>query len=176
MSSGKTDIPPVKAVLIIDDDELFLTLLKTFCTKLFPGANIDQYNPSTAGIPGGNFNWTRYDLLFLDYDLGKGENGLDWLRRFKSNESFPATIMLTAQGNEELAVEAMRFGVQDYINKEKVSMKRLEQAVSNALVQHDKQTALATTLTLQTSLYNKIHFYSVFFIETVVSQKCKNAS
>ena len=159
MSVNKITYPAVKAVLIIDDDELFLTLLKTFSAKLFPGATINQFNPATSGTPPEDFNWTQYDLLFLDYDLGKGENGLDWLRRYKNVAEFPAVIMLTAQGNEELAVQAMRSGVQDYINKEKVSMARLEEAVKNALQKHDSQTMLATTQTLQTALYNKIHFY-----------------
>jgi len=159
MSPDRPAIPTLKAVLIIDDDELFLTLLKTFCTKLFPEADIDQFNPATAGVPPADFNWSRYDLLFLDYDLGKGENGLDWLRRYKSAAGFPATIMLTAQGSEELAVEAMRHGVLDYINKEKVSMSRLEEAVKNALQKHNQEILFATTQTLQTTLYNKIHFY-----------------
>ena len=159
MSPDRPAIPTLKAVLIIDDDELFLTLLKTFCTKLFPGADIGQFNPATAGVPPADFNWSRYDLLFLDYDLGKGENGLDWLRRYKSVAGFPATIMLTAQGSEELAVEAMRHGVLDYINKEKVSMSRLEEAVKNALQKHNQEILFATTQTLQATLYNKIHFY-----------------
>ncbi|MGH8119873.1 MAG: diguanylate cyclase domain-containing protein [Gammaproteobacteria bacterium] len=159
MKSDKSIIPSLKAVLIIDDDELFLTLLKTFCAKLFPEAAIEQFNPMTAGAPPADFDWSRYDLLFLDYDLGRGENGLDWLRRYKSAAGFPATIMLTAKGGEELAVEAMRFGVLDYINKEKVSMARLEESVMNALQRHKRETLLATTQTLQTTLYNKIHFY-----------------
>lgn len=149
----------LKSVLIIDDDEIFRVLLKTFFVKLLPDVRIDFYDPVQQGAPASDFDWQQYDLLMMDYDLGNGENGLDWLRKYKGGGVFPATIMLTAQGNEEIAVEAMRFGAQDYINKTKLSMERLGQAVNNAVEKRRKQDLLSNTLTLQSNIFNKVHFY-----------------
>lgn len=149
----------LKSVLIIDDDEVFRAMLKTFFVKLLPDAQYDFYDPVKQGTPADDFNWGQYDLLMMDYDLGNGENGLDWLRKYKSGESFPATIMLTGHGNEEIAVEAMRFGAQDYINKTRLSLERLGQAVNNAIDKRQKQGLLSSTLTLQSNIFNKVHFY-----------------
>ena len=150
----------IDSILVIDDDETFRLMLKTFFKKLSPEVNITFYDPVQQGAPGENFDWAKYELLMMDYDLGNEENGLDWLRKYKSsNNQFPATIMLTAHGNEEVAVEAMRFGAQDYINKTKLSLDRLRQAVTNAIVKRQKQDVLSDTLTLQSFIFNKSHFY-----------------
>jgi len=159
----------LKSVLIIDDDEIFRAMLKTFFVKLFPDAHYDFYDPVKQGAPADNFNWDKYDLMMMDYDLGNGENGLDWLRKYKIGDTFPATIMLTAHGNEEIAVDAMRFGAQDYINKTRLSLERLGQAINNAMEKHRKQEQLSTTLNLQRNIFNKVLFYTKIK-ETIAKQ------
>lgn len=144
MSITKASFSRIKSIIIIDDDDLFLTLIKTFCTKLVPQAKIELYNPLIHGRPGEDFNWSHYNLLFLDYNLGKGENGLDWLRTYSGKKGFPAAIMMTGEGDEELAVEAMRCGAQYYMNKSKISIERLEQAIGNVQSRLGKpETAVA---------------------------------
>lgn len=150
----------IKSVLIIDDDETFRRMLKTFYERLVPGVRIDFHDPVQQGTPGDDFGWHNYDLLMMDYDLGNGENGLDWLRKYKgSNRRFPATIMLTAHGNEEIAVEAMRFGAEDYINKTRLSLERLQQSIHSAVEKRQQQGRLSDTLTLQSNIFNKAVFY-----------------
>jgi DNA-binding NtrC family response regulator len=150
----------LKSVLIIDDDEIFRAMLKTFFVKLLPDAKYDFYDPVKQGTPADDFNWSQYDLLMMDYDLGNGENGLDWLRKYKSGEIISCHDHVNwAHGNEEIAVEAMRFGAQDYINKTKLSLDRLGQAVNNAMEKRQKQDLLSSTLTLQSNIFNKVHFY-----------------
>ena len=158
-SAEKIDI---NTVLIIDDDETFCLMLKTFFKKLSAEAQVTFYDPVKEGAPGESFNWQDYQLLMMDYDLGDHESGLDWLRKYKTgNNHFPATIMLTAHGNEEIAVEAMRFGAEDYINKTKLSLERLREAISNALVKQKKQDKLSDTLTSLSLIFNKSHFYKM---------------
>ena len=58
-----------------------------------------------------------YNLLIVDYQIPVKE-GLDVLRALVAQGSLPATIMITAQGDETMAVEAMQLGVGDYVIKD----------------------------------------------------------
>jgi len=77
-----------KKALIIDDSGDYRSLLTKFLEKASPGSAVDEYDP-TWGKPPDKFPWARYDLLVLDYDLGSGENGLEWLRLYKTSNDFP---------------------------------------------------------------------------------------
>jgi len=56
------------------------------------------------------------DLILLDYGL-PGEDGMKLLREVEERSPAPAVIMITAYGNERLAVEAMKAGAYDYLAK-----------------------------------------------------------
>jgi len=58
----------------------------------------------------------KFDILLLDHTLSDGE-GLYWLRRFNELGIGIPTIFVTAKGDPRLAVEAMKEGVFDYINR-----------------------------------------------------------
>ena len=53
-----------------------------FCSRGFfrvayPWVEIRLYDPVAEGKPEVGVDWTSYDLLVLDFDLGMGQNGLD---------------------------------------------------------------------------------------------------
>jgi len=58
----------------------------------------------------------KFDILLLDHDLPDGK-GLDWLRRFNELGVGIPTIFVTAKGDSRLAIEAMKEGVFDYVNR-----------------------------------------------------------
>lgn len=121
-------------LLIIDDDEDFRNLLKTYLSKSFPELDVIDYDPLAEGIPGNEFPWSEFKVLVLDYDLQNKEvNGLDILTRNKNNGLFPVTVMLTGEGSEDIAVSALKFGVVDYLRKDKIDVEQLEAAVAEAL-------------------------------------------
>ena len=71
------------------------------------------------------------DCLLLDYRL-PDVDGLEFLTRLLAEKLVPV-IILTGQGNEAVAVEAMKSGAQDYLLKGSVARERLQHAVQNAI-------------------------------------------
>ncbi len=57
-----------------------------------------------------------YDLVITDLRMGKVD-GIDVLRHVRENSPLTETIVMTAYGTIESAVEAMRLGAWDYIQK-----------------------------------------------------------
>ena len=58
------------------------------------------------------------DCVLLDFNLPDGD-GLDFLTQLRKEqgENGPPVVMVTGQGNESVAVQAMKFGAQDYLIK-----------------------------------------------------------
>ena len=166
--------PSVKKVLLIDDSAEYRQLLLTFFKTVCPSAEIDEYDP-TWGKPPATFPWSRYELLILDYDLGSGENGLEWLRNYKTSKDFPPTIMLTAQDGEELVVKAQRYGAQNFLRKEGLTKGILLEAITHSLEKHKEETEKADAQKIRVHVFNKEKFFesleqakkndSVFLIE-----------
>jgi two-component system response regulator AtoC len=67
-----------------------------------------------------------------DYRLGT-EDGMKLIARAKSLSRPPVCILMTAYGSEELAVEAMKRGADDYIAKGRLQIDELEMRISRAL-------------------------------------------
>ena len=59
----------------------------------------------------------HFDLVVLDYNLKKRFSGFDILREITLKYPYIPVIMVTAYGNEELAVKVMKIGAKDYIRK-----------------------------------------------------------
>lgn len=59
---------------------------------------------------------TPFDLLLIDFRL-PGQNGLDAVRELRRRRRLPASLMVTAYGDESLAAEAERSGVDVFLHK-----------------------------------------------------------
>ena len=76
------------------------------------------------------------DLILLDYLL-PDTNGLEFLIELQSLKTkIPPVVMLTGEGNEAIAVEAMKNGVKDYLIKGKLTPNTLAGSIYNVLQQH----------------------------------------
>ena len=148
----------LKKVLLIDDSADYRALLTTFFKKSYPDLDIDDYDP-TWGKPPDKFPWARYDLLILDYDLGSGENGLEWLRHYKTSSEFPPTIMLTAKDDEELVVKATRFGAQGFLRKEGLTKEKLKNTIHEALQTYKEEQEKASSQKIHVHAPNKDKFF-----------------
>lgn len=86
----------------------------------------------------------QYDLVITDYELF-WSNGLKILERLHREAPDVPVVMFTGSGNEEVAVEAMKAGVEDYILKTPRHFDRLRSAVRQALtrLEHSRQLSRA---------------------------------
>jgi signal transduction histidine kinase len=76
-----------------------------------------------------------YDCILLDYRLPES-NGLAMYRNLNTTQRGPSiapVIMMTGQGNESLAVAAMKSGISDYLTKEGLTPKAIQRAITNAV-------------------------------------------
>jgi two-component system response regulator AtoC len=74
----------------------------------------------------------HFDALLTDFRLPT-EDGMKLIARAKSLSRPPVCILMTAYGSEELAVEAMKHGADDYIPKGRLQIEELELRIANAL-------------------------------------------
>ncbi|MCH7782153.1 PAS domain S-box protein [candidate division KSB1 bacterium] len=58
-----------------------------------------------------------FDVILVDHDLPV-YSGLEVIRKLKEYDDVPPVIMITGQGSESLAVEAMKLGASDYLIKD----------------------------------------------------------
>ena len=83
------------------------------------------------------------DLILLDYLL-PDLDGLEFVEQLKAQtDNLPPIIMLTGQGSELIAVEAIKSGIQDYLVKGKVTAPTLNYSINNVLKQHHLHNLLA---------------------------------
>lgn len=74
----------------------------------------------------------RFDVMLSDLRM-PGEDGLKLIQRAKSLPHPPVCILMTAYGSEELAVQAMKQGADDYISKGRLQLDELEMRLAKLL-------------------------------------------
>lgn len=102
----------------------------------------------------------HFDVLLTDFRL-PSEDGISLISRAKSLSRPPICILMTAYGSEEVAVEAMKRGADDYIAKGRMQIEELELRISRALRRQNLETENAS---LREQLDSK------FRMETVVGE------
>jgi len=75
------------------------------------------------------------DLVLSDLRLPDG-TGLDLLRQVRERKSAPAVVLVTGQGDQEVAVAALKAGAADYLVKQSDYLHRLPVVISNAIAQN----------------------------------------
>jgi sigma-B regulation protein RsbU (phosphoserine phosphatase) len=121
-------------LLVVDDNEQFAALLLSLLDALAPDLPVAPRWVDTAGKAREELARQAYDLVLLDNKL-PGADGLDLLVEIAQlpADRQPAVIMLTATGNETIAVQAIKRGAKDYLSKLDLELPALTRAISGAL-------------------------------------------
>ncbi|HEX2668340.1 MAG TPA: EAL domain-containing protein [Gammaproteobacteria bacterium] len=117
-------------VLLVDDNPDDRALVERELRKDFPDALTFQV--STPAQLEAAIAQPGLDLVITDFHL-KWSTGLEVLKRIRSRDQDLPVIMFTGTGTEEVAVEAMRLGLADYVTKSSKHMPRLRRSVKAAL-------------------------------------------
>src|SRR5215207_5090499 len=75
------------------------------------------------------------DLVLSDLRLPDG-TGLDLLQQVQTRKAPPAVVLVTGQGDQEVAVAALKAGAADYLVKQSDYLHRLPVVISNAIAQN----------------------------------------
>ncbi len=75
------------------------------------------------------------DLILTDLRLPDG-TGLDLLNKVCERKAPPAVVLVTGQGDQEIAVAALKAGAADYLVKQSDYLHRLPVVISNAIAQN----------------------------------------
>ena len=114
-------------LLIVDDEKTTREGLRAALEDRY-----DVYLAEDAKAAMELLEKDHFDVLLTDFRLPT-EDGMKLIARAKSLSKPPICILMTAYGSEELAVEAMKRGADDYIAKGRLQIDELEMRIANAL-------------------------------------------
>ena len=121
-------------VLVIDDEEAVRSAVKRRLER--DGYTVQLADSQTLGLDTIGSQHPAFDVIVTDMVMESQDSGLEVLQAALSRDVFTEVIVLTAYGNVGNAVECMKRGAFDYVEKnipgvdvfELLSMK-LEQAL-----------------------------------------------
>ncbi len=114
-------------ILIIDDDDYFLQSLKNLL--VYKGFKVDTCaNPVLAMQ---YVQEKRYQLILLDVKM-PGMDGIELLEKIRTHNQNIPVVMVSGQSNISIAVEAIKKGAFDFVEKP-IDPQKLQVALKNAL-------------------------------------------
>lgn len=150
-------------ILAIDDNEALLQTLKLILKKEFAMVGtVSRPNLAPAILAGGNV-----DAILLDMNFDKGrldcEEGLYWLNAIKERPNPPAIILMTAFGDIDIAVRAMKQGADDFVtkpwdNRELIAkiVAAIEKRQNNANQQKEEEESTSTLKEIEEERLRKV--------------------
>ncbi|NLH73326.1 MAG: sigma-54-dependent Fis family transcriptional regulator [Verrucomicrobia bacterium] len=116
-------------LLIVDDEKPTRDGLRAALEDRY-----DVYVAEDAATATALLEQQKFDVVLTDFRLPR-EDGMKVITRAKSLSPPPVCILMTAYGSEDLAVEAMKRGADDYIAKGRLQIDELEMRIARALRQ-----------------------------------------
>src|SRR5277367_2788820 len=125
-------------LLIVDDEKTTREGLRAALEERY-----DVYIAEDAGTAMNLLESENFDVMLTDFRL-PNEDGMKLIARAKSLSKPPICILMTAYGSEELAVDAMKRGADDYIAKGRLQIDELEMRIARALKQQNLEVENAS--------------------------------
>jgi DNA-binding NtrC family response regulator len=142
-------------LLIVDDEKTTRDGLRAALEDRY-----DVYVAEDAKAAMNLIESENFDVMLTDFRL-PNEDGMKLIMRAKSLSKPPICILMTAYGSEELAVDAMKRGADDYIAKGRLQIDELEMRIARALKQQNLE---AENVSLRQQLDSK------FGLENIIGE------
>ena len=125
-------------LLIVDDEKTTREGLRSALEDRY-----DVYLAEDAATAMELLEREPFKVLLTDLRLPK-EDGMKLILRAKSLSKPPVCILMTAYGSEDVAVEAMKHGADDYIAKGRLQIDELEMRIARSLRQQNLEVENVT--------------------------------
>ncbi len=138
---------PAPSILLVDDNPDDRLLVRRLVARELPQCRFQEVvDPASfeRALHGGDF-----DLVITDYQL-RWIDGIEITRAIRRRLPYVPVVMFTDTGSEQIAVEAMKAGLADYVLKSPKHAIRLPAAVQAVLDRSESQRRLA-------SLQSRLH-------------------
>ncbi|MDH4127519.1 MAG: EAL domain-containing protein [Spirochaetota bacterium] len=119
------------SVLIIDDSKSQSSLLARFLEDLILW-DVTHKECTTGNEAITIIKKENIDIIFVDYFL-INETGVDVIRSLKDTNCQASIILLTGMSDEQIAINALREGADDYLKKEELSAHVLERSIRHVI-------------------------------------------
>ncbi|OUL27919.1 hybrid sensor histidine kinase/response regulator [Nostoc sp. RF31YmG] len=134
-------------ILLVEDSPTDAMLLRQVLSRANPGEwqmthverlseAIDISRESTRQISDDSqqesFREHRFDVVLLDLHL-PDSTGLDTVKEYRAAVPDISVVVLSGLDNEDLALQAMSEGAQDYLVKDQITIQRLVRAIRYAI-------------------------------------------
>lgn len=161
-------------ILIVDDDRDVLETARMFLKQEFSSVDIEE-NPEK--IPG-YFEIKDYDVILLDMNFKKGvndgEEGFHYLSKILELDPNAIVILITAYGEVDLAVKAMKMGASDFILKPWKNQKLLGTILAALQQRQSKKEIVRLKATQKQEQLDKKQLFEHFIGQSPAIQKVKD--
>ncbi len=148
-------------VLILEDDPLAAKLVKSLLDRHL-GQRISMRQVESLKGAISLASRIEFDVILLDLNLPDSE-GLQTLASFLREVPEATVIVLTGNDDDELGLEAIQMGAQDYLVKGEYKPRTLVRSLRYAKERHRTLSALQRLAVIDelTGIYNRRGFFSL---------------
>jgi signal transduction histidine kinase len=120
-------------ILLVDDDEVDRRAVVRLLRKAGIQADVEEQSDRAGALSAAQAG--QFDCTLLDYRL-PGTDGVALLGDLRAAGMTTPVVALTGHGDQEVAVELMKAGAADYLNKNALTPERLERSLRYAMALH----------------------------------------
>jgi len=131
-------------ILLVDDDKVDRALVIRALKK----SNLDVQITEAITVDQGleMYSSNAYDVVLVDYQMPQ-RNGLDMIveLRRESKDNSTAIVMMSSSEDEQLSLDSIHAGAQDFLLKSEISSARLKRALLQASTRFELEKKLYST-------------------------------
>lgn len=131
-------------ILLVDDDKVDRIVITRTLKKSDLSVNITEAKSVEQGLE--LYTEKCFDIVLLDYNLPL-RDGIEMIVEIRNapKDSSTAIVMMSTSEDEELALECIKAGAQDFLIKSDISAKKLKRAILHATTRHNLEKQLFET-------------------------------